>query len=141
LTVSGRRASLHQMRAFEPYAYVLLRIFAGFMFFWHGVQKLFGWPPSEHVVDAFTKYVGGGIEFIAGLLTTFGLFTRPAAFLASGMMAVAYWMVHGLKSGQPLPIQNRGELAVIYCFVFLFICTRGSGKLSLDRARKNAKKT
>ena len=121
------------MKSFEPNAYVLLRVVAGFMFFWHGCQKLFDWPPGVHPTEAWITYIGGGIELVGGALITIGLFTRPAAFLASGMMAVGYWMMHGLEA--PLPIQNRGEMAALYCFVFLFIFARGGGKLSLDKGK------
>ncbi len=121
------------MKSFEPNAYVLLRVVAGFMFFWHGYQKLFDWPPVGHATDAWITYIGGGIELVGGALITIGLFTRPAAFLASGMMAAGYWMMHGLEA--PLPIQNRGEMAALYCFVFLFIFARGGGKLSLDKGK------
>ena len=128
------------MKGFEPYAYVLLRIVSGFMLFWHGTQKFFDFPAGGHPAEGALDYLGGTIEILGGLAIMFGLFTRPAAFLASGMMAVAYWHVHGLTAGQPLPIQNRGELAVLFCFVFLFIWTRGGGKLSLDKARADAKR-
>ena len=127
------------MKSLEPTTYALLRIVAGFLFFWHGVQKLFSWPASAHAPDGLTQYLGGGIELVGGLLIMIGLFTRLAAFLASGMMAVAYWTAHGLREGQPLPIQNGGDLAVIYCFVFLFIFTRGGGKLSMDGKRSQAR--
>lgn len=128
------------MKGFEPYAYVMLRIVSGFMFFWHGLQKFFDVPAGGHVATDTIGYLGATIESFGGLAIMFGLFTRPAAFLASGMMAVAYWQEHGLRSGQPLPIQNRGELAVLFCFVFLFIWTRGGGKLSLDKAREDKKR-
>ena len=128
------------MKALEPHAYVLLRIVTGFMFTFHGVQKLFGWPPMTHSMDATQQYTAGVIEFAGGLLITVGLCTRPVAFLCCGLMAAAYWMEHGLREGAPLPIQNRGDAAVLYCFVFLLISARGSGKLSIDRARENAKK-
>ena len=128
------------MKSFEPLAYALLRIFAGFLFLWHGTQKLFGWPEPQHVAEGlYMKWLGGGIEFLGGLLICFGLFTRPAAFLCSGTMAVAYWQFHGTNLDALLPIQNGGEMAVLYCFVFLFLFARGGGKLSLDGAQQQKK--
>jgi putative oxidoreductase len=111
--------------------YSLMRIVVGFLFLWHGAQKLFGFPtPVPAGTPAFIVYGAGSIEFIAGVLVMIGLFTTWAAFLASGEMAVAYWMVHGTKA--LLPIQNNGELAVLYCFAFLFISAHGSGIWSVD---------
>ena len=110
--------------------YALFRIVTGFLFLWHGVQKLFGWPPGMPPgVPAFITWVAGPIELFGGLLVMLGLFTRPVAFLSSGLMAFAYWMGHGTKA--LLPVVNQGELAVLYCFAFLFICARGSGVWSL----------
>lgn len=115
-------------------AYALLRIMTGFMFLWHGVQKLFGYPsPMPDGVPAFITYVAGPIEALGGLLVMIGLFTWQAAFLSSGLMAAAYWMAHGTKAF--LPSVNQGELAVLYCFVFLFISTHGAGIWSVDGAR------
>ena len=120
---------------YEPYIYAALRIVVGFLFLWHGVQKLFGFPaPMPSGTPAFVVYVGGPIELVCGALVMIGLFTRVAAFVASGEMAVAYWMVHGPRA--PLPLQNGGELAVFYCFVFLFIAARGSVTWSVDAARR-----
>jgi len=122
------------MRGFEGQTYALLRIVTGFLFFWHGIQKLFGYPPDERLAGApaFIIWTAGPIELICGTLVMIGLFTRPAAFLASGLMAFAYWMAHGPR--HLLPIVNQGELAVIYCFVFLFISARGAGIWSVDGA-------
>ena len=122
------------MRGFEGQTYALLRIVTGFLFFWHGIQKLLGYPPDERLAGApaFIIWTAGPIELICGTLVMIGLFTRPAAFLASGLMAFAYWMAHGPR--HILPIVNQGELAVIYCFVFLFISARGAGIWSVDGA-------
>ena len=120
---------------YESATYALLRFVAGFLLLWHGTQKLFGFPPSEHAGGpAHVTYVAGPIELLGGALVMIGLFTQPAAFLASGLMAFAYWMAHGMNA--VLPIQNKGELAAIYCFVFLFISARGSGIWSVDAARR-----
>ena len=122
------------MRPYETHTYALLRIVTGFLFLWHGASKLFGIPtPPPPGAPPFVIYVGGGIELVAGTLVMLGLFTRWAAFIASGMMAVAYWLAHGTRA--LLPIQNQGELAVLYCFVFLFIAARGPGRWSVDAAR------
>lgn len=124
------------MSSFNSQSYALMRIVAGFLFLWHGAQKLFGFPsamPGD--VPAFITYVAGPIELIGGTLIMIGLFTSWTAFLASGLMAAAYWMAHGTKA--LLPIQNKGELAVLYCFVFLFISTQGSGIWSVDALRSD----
>jgi putative oxidoreductase len=97
------------------------------------MEKLFGFPGQMPPgVPAFIIWIAGPIELIGGVLVMIGLFTRPAAFLSSGLMAFAYWMGHGTKA--LLPVQNQGELAVIYCFAFLFIAARGAGTWSLDRS-------
>jgi putative oxidoreductase len=122
------------MAPYDSQTYALLRIVTGFLFLWHGCQKLFGFPGTMPPgVPAFILYVGGPIELIGGTLVMIGLFTRWAAFLCSGLMAFAYWMGHGTHA--LLPIMNQGELAVLYCFVFLHIAARGPGRWSLDGAR------
>lgn len=119
---------------YSAQVYALLRIVAGFLFLWHGAQKLFGFPAGmPEGVPAYIIYVAGPIELICGILVMIGLFTRYAAFLASGQMAAAYWIAHGTKA--LLPLLNNGELAVLYCFVFLFISTQGGGIWSIDAAR------
>jgi len=122
------------MQAFTSQTYALVRMFTGLLFLWHGTQKLFAFPmPMGHEAPAFVVYVAGPIEFIGGMLVMAGLFTRWAAFLCSGLMAAAYWMAHGMKAF--FPIQNGGELAVLYCFVFLFISAQGPGIWSVDAVR------
>ena len=106
-----------------------MRIVYGLMFACHGAQKLFGMFGGKGGAQGM-MLVGGIIELVGGFLIAFGLFTRPAAFLCSGMMAVAYFMSH--QPGGLLPIVNKGELAVAYCFAFLYMFFRGSGPLSLD---------
>ncbi len=122
------------MQSYTDQTYALMRIFTGLSFLWHGTQKLFAIPaPMEHDVPAFVVYIAGPIELIGGLLVALGLFTRWAAFVCSGLMAAAYWMVHGTKAF--FPIMNGGELAVLYCFAFLFISAQGSGTWSMDASR------
>ena len=120
---------------YEPNAYFLLRIVFGFLFMCHGLQKTF-LPQLLHghqVPPGLTlDFLGAVIELIAGLLIFLGLFTRVAAFIASGEMAVAYFMVHA--KGGFFPIVNEGERAVIYCFVALYIACRGAGRFGIDRA-------
>jgi putative oxidoreductase len=121
------------MNRFSAATYSLLRIVAGLLFLWHGTQKLFGFPGGG-VGDgppAWIQYSAGPIELVGGLLVMVGLLTPWAAFVCSGQMAVAYWMVHAPRG--LLPIQNGGELAALYCFVFLFISAHGSGRWSVDR--------
>ncbi len=118
---------------YEPHLYALMRIIAGFLFLWHGTQKLLGFPPRQgggQGLDALTA-LAGVIELVGGLMILLGLFAGLAAFIASGTMAVAYFMSHHSLQAF-LPIQNRGELAALYCFVFLYIAARGSGIWSLD---------
>lgn len=121
------------MQPFQSQAYALLRIVAGLLLLWHGTQKLFAFPTAPPPVPPFVIYIAGPIELIGGLLIMIGLFAGWAAFLCSGLMAAAYWMVHGLQG--LFPIQNGGELAALYCFVFLYIAARGSGIWSVDAAR------
>src|SRR5512139_2294815 len=122
------------MQGNEVKIYAAMRIVVGFLFMWHGLSKIFGIPtPPPPGAPAFIIFVAGSIELVGGILVMIGLLTRPAAFLCSGLMAFAYWMGHGTKA--PLPIQNQGELAVIYCFVFLYIWARGVGTWGLDTRR------
>lgn len=108
-----------------------MRLIIGLLFACHGGQKILGFPPMAKAMQLDTMgMVGGYIELIGGFLVAFGLFTRGAAFICSGMMAVAYFMVHA--KGGFFPIVNRGEPAVIYCFVFLFIFFYGPGPYALD---------
>ena len=122
------------MSRYDAHTYATLRIVMGFLFFWHGSQKLLGFPPDLPAgVPVPVLYVAGSIELIGGALVLIGLMTRPAAFLCSGLMAAAYWIAHGLNA--VLPIMNHGELAVMFCFTFLFIAARGSGIWSVDAMR------
>ncbi len=124
----------------EAAAFAALRIVAGVLMACHGFQKLFGvYGPTADVGSQF--WIGGILELAGGLLVALGWYARLAAFVLSGQMAVAYFQFHwklqfaGYKF---LPIVNRGEDAVVYCFVFLFIWAHGAGRYSLDRRYKRA---
>jgi putative oxidoreductase len=120
----------------DELVYAILRIVVGALFVCHGVQKLFGVFGAEPVHLASQMGVGAVIELVGGALIAVGLFARPAAFLASGQMAVAYFQFHfGWTGWKWLPIVNHGEDAVLFCFVFLLIAARGAGALSLDRLK------
>lgn len=126
---------------YSTYIYAVLRIVSGFLFMWHGSQKLLGYPPSAtpstEPLSALMA-VGGGIELIGGFLIMIGLFTGFAAFVASGTMAFAYFGWH-FSMQAPLPIVNKGELAVVYCFLFLYIASRGSGVWSVESIFKGTR--
>lgn len=112
----------------------ILRIVAAFVFMQHGAQKLFGFLASpQEATPPLLSLLGlaGVLEFFGGLLLLFGLFTRPVAFILSGEMAVAYFKVHAPKGFWPL--KNGGDLAVIFCFVFLYLVLAGGGAWCLDR--------
>src|SRR3954469_7151640 len=125
---------------FVPYVYSAFRIVFGLLFLMHGLQKLAGMfggmPGFDGAVPLVSLFgVAGIIECVTGTLIMLGLFTQPAAFIASGMMAYAYFTVH--QQIGPWPIVNRGEPAVMNCFAFLYMAARGSGPLSLDTLRKH----
>jgi putative oxidoreductase len=122
----------------EATVYAVLRIVAGAMFACHGMQIILGWFGGHKAAMPSQQWIGGVIELVGGILIALGLFTRLAAFLAAGTMAVAYFQFHwklDTNNFRWLPIVNKGELAVLYCFVFLFICARGAGPLSIDQRR------
>ena len=113
--------------------YALMRFVVGALFACHGAQKLFGVLGGHKEIHNPMLLTAGIIEFVGGVLVATGFFASLAAFVASGEMAVGYFRVHA--PGNFWPILNHGELAVVYCLVFLFIATHGSGALSLDAAR------
>lgn len=130
------------LNSWSPRALSVLRIIQGFLFLWHGSQKLFAFPPPppqmQGEANAFMIFAGI-LEFGGGILILIGLFTRWTAFILCGMMAVAYWMAHGTSGKGFLPLMNGGELAVIYCFVFLYLFFAGGGPWSVDSLlKKNA---
>ncbi len=122
------------LQRFSDDAYALLRIIAGFMFLFHGAQKVLGILGQTQPVGS-QLWIGGLIELLGGAAVMLGFGTRLAAFLCSGEMAVAYFQFHWkLHMGSAFfPIVNKGELAVLYCFVFLLIATRGTVKWGLDK--------
>jgi putative oxidoreductase len=121
--------------------YALMRLLTGLMFAFHGAQKVFGLMTDRPRPDLMSQGgIGGVIELVTGLMIAVGLFGRLAAFLASGTMAVAYWQFHVIQSKAEglhkfIPGTNGGELAVLYCFLFLFMAAKGSGPLSIDAKR------
>jgi putative oxidoreductase len=123
-----------RLSSYSPIALGILRLMSGLLFLEHGTQKFLSFPDGKMSGVGWTFdnpiAFAGVIELIAGLLITVGLFTRPAAFIASGTMAVAYFLVHAPQNFWPL--NNGGDAAILYCFVFLYFVFAGSGALSLD---------
>ena len=116
-----------------PHLLSVLRIVAAFLFIAHGTQKLFGFPAPGPRFELFSMLGAAGIiEAFGGLLMLLGLFARPVAFILSGEMAFAYWMGHAPQSF--FPLLNRGDAAILYCFLFLYLAFAGGGAWSLDRA-------
>jgi len=130
---------LESFKNCQPQTYAAMRIIAGFLFLWHGAQKLLGFPlPTPEGAPSFILYIAGPIELVGGALIMVGLFTRPVAFLASGLMAFAYFLGHVFRPVEDpgilhylFPLVNRGEPAVLFCFVFLYIAAKGNGICSL----------
>lgn len=123
----------------EHRLYALFRLMAGLLFLFHGTQKLFGFPGGRTPARlASLSGVAGIIELFGGLMIAFGFLAGWAAFVASGTMAVAYFLRHADDGF--FPIVNRGELAVLYCFAFLYIAARGSGDFSIDAARRRRRR-
>lgn len=121
-----------------PRAHALLRIVTAYMFLLHGTSKFFGFPQAFPMPVQLFSLIGlaGVLEIAGGILVLIGLFTRAAAFLLSGEMAFAYFMGHAFTKGNPVfPMTNGGELAVEWCFVFLFLAAAGAGAWSVDAMR------
>ena len=122
----------------RPRALAVLRIVTGFLLIPHGTAKLFG-APHQQMFDGLQLFslmgLAGVIEVFLGALFLIGLFTRPVAFVLCGFMAVAYFMAHGSQGNVLLPMLNQGELAVLYCFVFLYFVFSGAGAWSVDALR------
>ena len=122
---------MNALNKYHDTVYCIMRLIVGLLFACHGGQKILGFPPGGHGMPGeMLGIVGAWIELVAGFLVAFGLFTRIAAFIAAGEMAVAYFMVHA--KGGFFPIVNHGEAAVFYCFFFLFVFFHGPGLWSLD---------
>jgi putative oxidoreductase len=127
----------------SPYLLSILRIVAACLFMQHGAEKLFGVPGGSFELISSTKLftlvpgLAGIIEFGGGFLLLIGLFSRPVAFIMSGEMAFAYFMVH-FPHNHVFPILNGGDLAVLFCFTFLYLSAAGPGPWSVDRARGRA---
>ena len=126
---------MKQLAKYESQAYALMRIVAGFMFSFHGAQKVLGMLAEMQPAIGSQLWIGGVIELVGGLAIMLGLRTRWAAFICSGEMAVAYFQFHWKFQMGPafFPGVNKGELAVLYCFVFLLIACKGAGIWSLDK--------
>jgi putative oxidoreductase len=125
------------MAKYEEQIYAMLRIVLGFLFLWHGTQKLLDYPPLPPGVKMplYIIAIGGPIELFGGLFILTGFLTRWTAFICSGEMAFAYWIGHGTHA--VLPLVNHGELAMIYCFLFFFVSAKGSGIFSIDHWLRN----
>ena len=128
---------MDRLTTYAPQTLAVLRIVTALLFIEHGTQKLFGFPETE-MSPAFLSlpWLAGAIEVVGGILVLIGLFTRPAAFIMSGQMAVAYWMVHAPQSF--FPVENGGDAAILFCFIFLYVFVAGAGAWSLDGRRAAA---
>ena len=135
---ASQPATMNSLNSFADPVYCLLRLIVGLMFMCHGLDKIFGTFGSK-VMSAPMMQVGGWVEIVCGALIAIGLLTRIAAFIASGEMAVAFFMIHAKASF--LPIVNHGELAVVYCWLFLFIFLYGPGRFSIDAMMKRKSTT
>ena len=125
-----------KLARYAPVMLSVLRIVTALIFIEHGTQKFLSFPPGEMAGVGWAlnnpAHYAGLVELVTGALLVLGLFTRPAAFLASGTMAVAYWMAHAPQN--PFPVNNMGDAAILYCFVFLYLVFAGPGPISVDAA-------
>lgn len=121
-----------RLSAYAPQALAVLRIVAALLFLAHGTQKLMGFPAAEFAPPAFSIFwFAGVIEIITGIMIGVGFFTRPAAFIASGTMAFAYWMAH--FPADFFPVNNGGDAAILFCFFFLYLVFAGPGTWSVNK--------
>ena len=128
------------LREWEPRILSVLRVVVALLYLQHGLTKFFGFPGSApSAMPVFPVILGGLIETFGSILLLIGLWTRPAAFIMSGEMAIAYWYAHFPRS--PFPYNNGGSLAILYCFVFLYIFFAGPGPWSIDTMRESTKRT
>ena len=125
-----------RLSAYRPQTLAALRIMTALLFIEHGTQKFFNFPPAEQPFGDLMNLIGlaGVLEVVGGLLILLGLFTRPVAFVLCGFMAVAYFMAHAPQSF--FPINNRGDAAILFCFVFLYLTVAGPGAFALDNRRR-----
>ena len=124
-----------RLSAYRPQALGVLRIMTALLLIEHGTQKFFNFPPAEQPFGDLMNLIGlaGVLEIVGGLLILVGLFTRPVAFVLCGFTAVAYFMAHAPQSF--FPINNRGDAAVLFCFIFLYITAAGPGAFAHDNRR------
>lgn len=121
-----------RLSAYAPQALAVLRIVTALLFVLHGTQKIIGFPASDMTPPLFSLFgLAGIIEIVAGILVLIGFFTRPAAFIAAGEMAVAYWMAHA--PANLFPAMNGGDAAILFCFIFLYLVFSGPGVWSLNK--------
>ena len=126
-----------RLSTYRPQMLAVLRIMAALLFIAHGTSKLFGWPSAGMQPPLFSLFgLAAVLELVGGLLLVLGLFTRPVAFILAGEMAVAYFMAHA--KGDFFPINNGGESAILFCFIFLYLALAGGGAWALDNARRPA---
>lgn len=124
---------MDKLTSWAPRALSILRIVVGLLFVEHGAQKLLGFPAGQMAhspIGLSPMGLSGVFELVGGALIVIGLFTRPVAFILCGMMAVAYWTVH--FPNNPYPVNNQGDAAILYCFVFLYLVFAGAGPISVD---------
>lgn len=126
----------NRLSRYAPFALALLRVMAALLFLEHGTQKLFGFPPRSAPAPELLSLLGAAaiFEVVGGMLILIGLFTRPAAFLLAGEMAAGYFIAHAPRSF--FPALNGGDAAILFCFVFLYLCAAGPGALSVDERRR-----
>ncbi len=124
-----------RLNGYAPFALAALRIMSGLLFLAHGTQKLLNFPPRSGPAPDLASLSGaaGLLELVGGVLIVLGLFTRPVAFVLAGEMAFAYFIAHAPRNF--FPALNGGDAAILFCFVFLYLCTAGPGALSLDARR------
>ena len=127
------------LTSWTPRMLSVLRIMTGLLFLEHGTRKLLGFPPSDHAAPTLFSLMGlqGALELVGGFLILIGLFTRPVAFVLAGDMAVAYLMAHAPKSF--FPTLNGGQLAILFCFMFLYLAFAGGGEWSADEQRARSR--
>ena len=129
-----------RLQHYAPAMHAVLRIVTGLIFLEHGMQKFIGFPPGQRAGTGWAFATPGDwaglIELVAGFLLVIGLFTRWAAFVASGTMAVAYWYSHAPQN--LFPVNSMGDAAILYCFVFLYFVFTGAGPFSVDAARSRS---